>query len=160
MIHTIGDIVLAANIGRELHLLVIDYLRDYCTYANGANNIEYVAKNIKFTTIHGIAGTPEHPILKVSVCTKDESVPFDAFIEETPPDGYEGYGRYGRHEVSYYRDSAYSVIDLPMALLLDSKEVRVDKLTKIQQNWITKKEDEAKQRKIKRLKDELAELGA
>lgn len=158
MIHTVGDIILAANLGRELHKLVLDYLRDYCTYANGANGIEYALHKVRYTTIHGISGTPEQPILLVSVCTRSEYVPFDTFVEEERPDGYEGYGRYGRYESSGYEDNSYSEIQLPMVLLLDTREVRISKLTKIKQDWISKQEEEARQKEIKYLQDRLAKL--
>lgn len=160
MIRTEGDIILAANLGRELHALVIAYLRDYCTYANGANNIKYEPDELKFITIHGISGTPESPLLKASVCTKRDVISFDTFVEEDPPDDYEGYGRCGRYEVSSYVDKTYNEITIPMSLLLDPKPVRIEKLTKIQKNWIAKQEADKKARQIKLLKDQLAILEA
>lgn len=163
MLYSEGDIIRAHNEGRRLHALVLDYLRDWVTYANGANDVTFKENELVNVRFHGICGTPDVPKIKVSATSELRYVQYDVFVEdESPADDDEDFswGRSGHYETTGHTDRTYKEVEIPLALLLDDKDTRIKKMGEIAVRWKAKQAEEARQAEIKRLKDQLNKLEA
>ena len=157
MIHTVGDVIYAHNAGLDLFKLVVQYLKDWTVYANGAYDITFKPSEVINCRFHGISGTPEKPTIKVSACSRVDYVSYDVFVEDDVAD-YEGYRMPGHYEPSGYEDRAYREISIPIELLLDTREQRIKKMGDMMIAWKQEQEQKKKQESIRRLEEELTRL--
>ncbi len=155
MFYNEGQIVKAFNDSRDLKNLVLMFLGLYKSIANKVNGINLTNESIRFVYLHSITNVNE-PIIKVSL-QNTETASYSNFVPDLDPD-YEGYGTPGHYEESFSSHVIFSSIDIPIRLLLLTKEEMIAYLVKLKTKWDIDEAERVRLEKVARLQKELAEL--
>lgn len=159
-LHTVGNVVGAANASLNLHSLAYIFLKNFRMYANGFNGVKVPSGDFAVVA-SGVGGTAENPTIEFAVVYSETSSwqvathydpSDDNFNEAWGADNTSGY-EYGSSTSSHEKR-----VSIAAEHLLLPPEQQIDLMKKWKAEEDAKKRERIRQEKMAVLRKQLSEL--